>query len=509
MARLRVVLLILPLILSGCSGGFQNSVATPSSSILREATLDPSVSWSFNTGVGEQVYSTPISTTVKGQTALIFQGYNGKFYALNATTGATLLEKTLDGPNYGRAQAADINNDGKIEFFSASHGDDGANRGNIRSFDEDGVDLWEHETVWERNEAVGTIESYTTDGADSYILDLDQNWETGTFVNYGGPADSGTFQIMSGTGAGQTLKVKASSGNRLDLQGQFTTPPDATSTYKIFYQFDSDFYYQHAGTLIEEAGTWFLYVGGFDHQVVKLNAATGAIVWSKSTLEDIEPYPHVEDIDNDGQLEVIAVSVEPKVYVFNANTGALKWSYTMAGTEGNDAFIRVADLDGDGNKEVLITSRDNTMYVFTDDGALKWRTADAGGDIDSQPLALDIDNNGTLEVFFANDSGRVFAYSSTGTQLWISDIDTSTQINSSLRAADLDQDGTVEIVTATMNGKLSILRPSDGQILHTEIFPDGIEGTPLIQDFDGNGFLNMAVPCLDGKMYMLDFSRPL
>jgi hypothetical protein len=47
-------------------------------------SLTPELVWGYDTGAGEEVYSSPIAVAVKHQKAVVFQGYNSEFYYLTS-----------------------------------------------------------------------------------------------------------------------------------------------------------------------------------------------------------------------------------------------------------------------------------------------------------------------------------------------------------------------------------------------------------------------------------------
>lgn len=60
----------------------------------------------------------------------------------------------------------------------------------------------------------------------------------------------------------------------------------------------------------------------------------------------------VDDIDNDGQKELITVS-SSVLYVINPTDWSVKWTVNT-GSTGSGTILRSADINGDGNKEIIV-----------------------------------------------------------------------------------------------------------------------------------------------------------
>ena len=112
-----------------------------------------------------------------------------------------------------------------------------------------------------------------------------------------------------------------------------------------------------------------VYIGSGDHKVYAFNAATGAILWTATTTNDIISSPAVAN-------GVVYVGSEDfKLYAFNASTGATLWTATT-GSYINSPSPAVA------NGVVYIGSSDHKVYAFNaSTGAILWTYA-TGGDIE-------------------------------------------------------------------------------------------------------------------------------
>jgi outer membrane protein assembly factor BamB len=451
--------------------------------------------WNWNTPGGEPNYSSPILVPKAGfanaraagvNQWVVFQTWDWFLYVLDYANGAVRWRYAFADSCYGRCQAGDVNGDGEPEFFGASHD------GTVRCLNSTGGWIWQWHSVYDR-EGTGTVTSATQFN----ITDTTKNWVPNCFNFRGVQGENASIQITSGTGAGQTREISQTDANKIWTYDAFSPIPDATSHYKVIPAYDSDGYYQHAGTLVGTA----LYVCCFDGQIVRLNATTGAMVWRYQTGESIEPFPLVMDVDGDGQAEVCVGSVDGYFYCLNSATGALKWRTkpSSTGDDGMDAFVSAADIDGDGVIEILASSRSNNVYVLNGQtGAVKHATIDMGADVDDRPAIF---ADGRFVV--GNDLGIVWCFNTDGTLHWQAQLAPGgIGINSSPSIVDFGSHGGVVAVSCDMSGTVGAYSEA-GAMVGQFRMPAGIEGTPLIADLDGDGNVEFLISTLDGHETLL------
>lgn len=493
-----------------------NDAVSRSEAVLKPYGVNLQTLWRYSVPAGEPVYSSPAfvadfhSPTIPYTgPVVVFQGWDWHVYVVNANTGDLLWRKAFGGPAYGRPLVEDVNGDGLYEIIASST----APEGRIYCLSHDGSTLWTQDNIYDR-EASGTV----TSAGRWFLRDASKSWGGNTFlrgfhanINL---AESSSVEILSGTGAGQVIPISGSeTDGTLWLDADWVVVPDVTSTYRINPKYESDRAFMHPGSLNHEGGVWYLYVTGFDNHIMKLNAVTGAVVWKFATLENMEAYPTVLDIDGDGVLECLSACVDGYVYCLNAVSGTLKWKYAMIG--GSTAYVRVADVDNDGNLEVVIAARGGwsaapwreggRVYVISHLGVLKNKTttfdAFGWGDCDSAPVFLN-GVDGKQDFIMANDAGIVQRTNSDCDGLWRYQV--SSYVNSSPIKADINYDGADEYIICDMTGHISILS-AEGDLLGSFLVKGGVEGVPLIGDFDGDGKIEIFIPTLDGYVYKSRF----
>jgi hypothetical protein len=443
---------------------------------------------------GEPIYSTPIfvpdftSTTYSGP-VFIYQSWDWYLYVVKATDGATVWRYAFGAPNYGRAQYVKIGANQYI--FGASHD------GYIYCLNQEGVKLWHFANLYTR-EGTGT---FVYNGAGNFT-DATKSWATNSFIR---STTVGTYNANITITIGSTptpFVVKGCSGTSIDIYDPVGLTNGNTYSYVITPKYESDIYYQHAGTVSVEGGVGYLYTTCFDNQCVKLTM-TGTLVWKYSTLENIEPFPLVNDIDGDSVLECVVSSVDGILYILNGNTGALEGS--ISGGEGFDAYVNVGQIKGTATKFVISGCRDGRVYSINGttkvlDSKSTSFSSVSGNDIDAG-VALYNNGNGTYNTISVGDGGFIVCLDPNMNVLWR--IATSLFYNSTPQIAYIQ--GQQIIVVCDMAGSVSFIS-GNGSILSQFHVKGGIEGTPYIGDVNSDGFMEILITTLDGYVYLYKIS---
>ena len=156
---------------------------------------------------------------------------------------------------------------------------------------------------------------------------------------------------------------------------------------------------------------------------VGVQKADGTTLWnwgdpakgSKAPGSDIPCQVH--DLENDGQLEVIAATNE-HLYIFNGATGEVKKRYPMPMSEYNPGSwasdtIAFADISGNGYpSDIIVKTRYTEAWAYTKDWKPLWYTCMPGGmKVGHYPQPIDIDNDGKDEILIGfaciDDDGSI------------------------------------------------------------------------------------------------------
>ena len=226
-------------------------------------------------------------------------------------------------------------------------------------------------------------------------------------------------------------------------------------------------------------GPWGVYVddvdGDGDLDVVSAVAYDDSIAWFENDGADDPSWTtsviattannarnvHVADMDGDGDLDVVATSLDDKTVSWYENDGADDPSWTAADIDTNSdgAFgVYVDDMDDDGDLDIVIGSAfDDTIAWYENDGAAdpSWTKSaiDTSADGARNLHVGDMDGDGDLDIVAASAGDDTIAwYENDGAAnpSWTkSVIDSSLDAALSVYPADLDGDGDLDIVSAS------------------------------------------------------------
>jgi subtilisin family serine protease len=214
----------------------------------------------------------------------------------------------------------------------------------------------------------------------------------------------------------------------------------------------------------------------------------------QGTGATIQVSPTVADLDNDGSPEILAASVQSKVYIWHANGTLLPgWPKQLSWSSTN---IAVDDLYGNGQKEIIISTY-GRVAVFNTNGEYLpgWPVYTYGGD--STPPAIgDVDGDGQKEIVVASLAGptNLFVIKPNGTVMagWPRAINPT--LPSYIYAyaypvlGDLDGDGKLDCVMGSSDGLVYALRYDGSNVAGwpQATKPANVH-TPAIGDIDGDG----------------------
>ena len=302
-----------------------------------------------------------------------FGSEDGKLYALNAASGATLW--TAGSTFYGITTSPTIANgfvyigdsNGNLYVVSAKTGSTSLTYGT-------GYAIYSNAEVVNKTIYVG---------GDTGM--------SGTATLYAFPTFSGTtswatpLSTTSGVQSSvvfdnNTLFIGTEDGNFDALNA---TTGAMVWTYTVGTRIDSSPTISHG----------IIYVGSIDGKLYAFNEKTGQVLWSTATGGPIFSSPAVSN------GIVYVGSHDGKLYAFNALTGALVWAATTPqGSFGISSSPTVA------NGVVYVGSSNDNIYAFdAGSGTQLWRYK-TGGAIDSSPAVAD------GVVYVGSEDGNLYAF---------------------------------------------------------------------------------------------------
>jgi outer membrane protein assembly factor BamB len=152
----------------------------------------------------------------------------------------------------------------------------------------------------------------------------------------------------------------------------------------------------------------YIIVAGYGNYLHKLDGLNGQLIWKKfigrhlySGACGVVSSPLVEDVDNDGRLEVVIGTRNKMVVCLDFYSGKYKWFYPIkSDPDSSPVFKKVGNINYIiiGGGEFVNGLGDLSIHAINGKtGKRIWKKKISGG-LDSCPVIEDIDNNGKYEV---------------------------------------------------------------------------------------------------------------
>ncbi len=367
--------------------------------------------------------------------------------------------------------AIDIDGDGDNDVLSASTSD--------------------NKVAWYQNDGSGnfTEHSISTNALyayDVYAMDIDGD---------------GDNDVVSGSYGDNKVAWYANdgAGNFTEyLVASETDDPDAVFAIDLDGDGDSDI----LSATWDSAVIWYENNGSqsFSRHVISTN-----IQWGESVF--------AIDLDGDGDNDVLSASINDDKIAWYENDGSESFTeHNISTTADGASSVFAIDLDGDSDIDVLSASKnDKKIAWYENDGSANFTehsisiNADGGSDGGIEVYALDLDNDGDLDVLSASyDDDKIAWYENDGSENFTEHI-ISLKANGaySVYALDVDGDGDNDVLSASsLDNKIAWYE----QLLKAIVVDEGqsVVGTIAASDSDGHTLSYSISGGVDAALFAID-----
>jgi hypothetical protein len=235
-------------------------------------------------------------------------------------------------------------------------------------------------------------------------------------------------------------------------------------------------------------------------------------------LEQAELY----DLDQDGDLDVLAAAGGADTIVWYENNGAAVPSFTVhtvSTSQDGPLFVTAADLDGDGDPDLVASSSvDNKLVWYRNDGgaplAFTEFVISSTGPNERGLATADMDHDGDIDivaavpnlgrvVWFRNDGGATPTF----TKATLSNPDIG--VTNFVDIADINGDGDLDVVSASYNGFDVAWFENDGAAnptwtTHSIVTPVTLWGPAAAKDMDRDGDIDIVASAASNGFYWFE-----
>ncbi|MGY5859743.1 MAG: FG-GAP-like repeat-containing protein [Candidatus Thorarchaeota archaeon] len=173
----------------------------------------------------------------------------------------------------------------------------------------------------------------------------------------------------------------------------------------------------------------------------------------------------------------------------------INWTFAAGSLFDSDPVA--VDLDTDGTLEVLVGCNNQILYCFDHLGSIEWSyTTDEW--ILGSPSVADLDKDGDLEIIIGTRGSTLYCFDSDGEIEWTFPSDGWAWSTACL--ADINLDGNLEILFTTNTGMLYCLNNTGDEMWYVDTGP-AAEVPPAVGDFDEDGIPDIVVGNHNGRVY--------
>jgi len=227
--------------------------------------------------------------------------------------------------------------------------------------------------------------------------------------------------------------------------------------------------------------------------------------------------PAVEDLDNDGVPEIVAVSdrgFNSSVYVTDSNGNSLSgWPKDIGRTIAQPT---IADVNNDGEREILVVLRDERkVQIYDRDGnLLEEKVGSQDGIFIGSAVVAQLDSSSSSpQIIIGDRRNNLHVFNSPLTH-WPKNVASSGGFHtSSAVVADINGDGDLDIIIGSdgtppfdIDKNLYAFSYSTGQLIsgYPKASNAAFRSSPIVADLDNDGNVEVVIGSEDGYLYLAD-----
>ena len=317
--------------------------------------------YGFPFSTGDDVRSSPAIRDIDNDNVneIVFGSTNGNLYILTPFGTQELLHYS-PGSIVGSPAIVDLDQDGDYEIvFTTQDG----NSGKVYAIDHEGNDV------------------------DGFPVDLDE-------------------RMMVGAAAGD-LEADGHPDIVVCTWDDHIYAIDHTGAVKEGFPVTSTNRFNAPPTLVDLDGDGDLeIVAGNDSGLLHVLHHDGSEMASYDVGDDIRGGISVADLNDDGSYELLFAGYDDMLHVWNPFDGAELEGFPIDMEYNSLTEPVTADLDNDGDLEVVAAMKSGMVHVLHHDGTpFNNFPTSLGGNIESSPTIGDLDNDGDFELIFGTNVG--------------------------------------------------------------------------------------------------------